>query len=182
MQEELVAGDSLNFPKSTPGYPDSAGWVLTYILVPRTVGGSTISIAATAEGDDHRVALAATTTAAWAAGNYSWSARVEKSGEKYTVSRGQTVIRPDMTSVAAGYDGRSVAEKALADAKAAFSAWTPTTRRYRIADREHEFSSKAEIVGSIEFWQIELKREQRASALAKGMPDPSKSFVRINRE
>ncbi len=181
MLQELIAGDTINFLTEVPDYPATSGWVLKFRLVPRTVGGSPISLTATAEGADHRVTATATATGAWGADNYSWTSWVEKGSEVYSVDAGQIVVKANPRTVAAGYDGRSVAEKALDQARAALAAWTPSTRRYRIGDREHEFASKADIVGVINYWQTEVARERRREALAKGMPDPSKAFVRINR-
>jgi hypothetical protein len=183
-QDLLIAGDTLNFLTSVPDYPASAGWVLKFYLVRRTASGSPIVLTATAEGDDHRVTVTAATTAGWSPDNYSWSTRVEKGAEKYTVHglTGQLVIQQDPATAANGFDGRSVAEKALADANAAMAAWTVTKRRYRIGDREVEFSSKADIVGVINHWEIQVKRERRQQALAEGRPDPAKTYVRINRE
>lgn len=181
MQQELIAGDTLNFLTSVPDYPAGSGWVLKFRLVPRTVGGTPIALTAAAEGDEHRVTASASTTANWGADNYTWTSWVEKGTEVYSIDRGQIAVRANPRSTAAGYDGRSVAEKALADAKAAMAAWTPTTQRYRIGEREMWFASKADIVGVINHWEIEVKRERRAEALAEGRPDPAKTYVRVNR-
>lgn len=181
MQQVLIAGDTLNFPTSVPDYPATDGWVLKYRLVSRTAPGSAFTLVATAEVADYRVSVAAATTAAWGADNYSWTSWVEKGAEIYSIDRGQIVVRQDPRTAPAGYDGRSQAEKALADAKTAMAAWTPTTRRYTIGDRSMEFSSKADIVGLINHWEIEVKRERRAEALAEGRPDPAKTYVRLNR-
>lgn len=182
MQQELISGDSLNFVTQLPDFPATASWVLKFRLVPRTSSNPAISLTAAAEGADHRTTASATVTATWAPDAYTWTSWVEKGIEKYTVESGQITIRPDPRTVAAGYDGRSQAEKALADAKTAFAAWTPTQRRYRIGDREMEFAAKAEIVGVVSFWGIQVKRERRAKALAEGRPDPRNTYVRLNRE
>lgn len=181
MQQELIAGDSLNFLTTLAAYP-APTWVLKFRLVPRTAANPAIALTAVAEGVDHRVTSAATTTANWVADSYSWTSWVERGAEVYSVESGQIVVRANPRTVAAGYDGRSQAEKALADAKTAFSAWTPTQRRYRIGDREMEFTAKAEIVGVVSFWEIQVKRERRAKALAEGRPDPRNTYVRLNRE
>lgn len=182
MQRELIAGDTLNFLASAPLYPASAGWVLKYRLAPRTVGGSVISFTATAEGDDYRVNVAAATTASWGPDNYSWSSWVERGAEKYTVeSLGQISVKPDPRTAAAGYDGRSVARKALDDARAALASWTPTKRRYRIADREMEFNGTADIIKAINYWELEVQKEQRIADLAAGGIDRRKVYVRLNR-
>ena len=90
-------------------------------------------------------------------------------------------VKPDPRTVAAGADTRSQAQRALDDAKTALAAWTPTRKRYRIGDREMEFNTSADIVKLVKYWEIELKRERRAQALAEGRPDPAKTYVRINR-
>ena len=181
MLQELIVGDTLNFLTQVPDYPATAAWVLKFRLVPRTVGGTAIAITAIAEGEDFRVTVAAATTTAWGVDDYTWTSWVEKGAEVYSVDSGQIAIKTNPRTAAAGYDGRSVAAKALDQARAALAAWTPTTRRYRIGDRELEFSSKADIVGLISYWTTEVAREQRREALAKGMPDPSKAFVRVLR-
>lgn len=182
-QQTLVVGDSLRFTTATPQFPASAGWVLKYRLVPRFTPGSAIEIVCTASGDEHLAAVPASTTVNWTAGDYGWASWAEGgTAEKYTVDKGQITLLPDPRVAAAGADTRSVAERAYDQAQAALAAWTPTRRKYRIGDREMEFSSKADIVGVVHYWQAEVAKERRAAALAQGLPDPRKSYVRINRE
>lgn len=182
MQQTLIAGDTLNFLTSLADYPATGGWTLKFRLVPRTSTNAAIALTASAEGAEHRTTVATSVTATWAADNYSWTSWVEKAAEKYSVDSGQIVVKADPRTVAAGYDGRSVAERAFDQAQAAVAAWTPTTRKYRINDREMEFSSKADAVGALHYWQNEVAKERRTESLSKGLPDPRKSFVRLNRE
>lgn len=179
-QQTLVAGDSLNFLTGGGAYPASAGWVLKYRLVPRTAGGTPIDITAAAEGDDHRVAVAASTTSSWGADAYTWASWVDKAGEVYTVDAGQIVVQPDPRNVGAGHDGRSVARKALEDARTAFAAWSPTRRRYRIGMREMEFGTAADILVQVHYWEREVEKEDAAAARAKGR-QTSRFFVRMVR-
>jgi hypothetical protein len=183
-QNVLIAGDTLSFLTSTPGYLASNGWTLNYYLVRRTAAGSPIVLTGAAEGDDHRITAAASVTANWVPDEYSWSARVEKAAEKYSIEnlRGQLVVLQDPATAANGFDGRSQAEKALSDAKTALAAWSPTTRRYKIGEREMEFSSKSDIVGIVSYWEVQVKRERVSKAMAEGRPDPRKTYVRLNRE
>lgn len=160
-QQDLIAGDSLNFLTSVPQYPASSGWVLSYRLVPRTGGATPVDITATAEGDDFRVAVPATVTAEWTADAYTWFSWVDKAGESYTVGDGQLTVKPNPRTAAAGYDGRSQARKALDDARAAFAAWTPTRRRYKIGEREMDFSSPADIIKTITYWEQQVATEDR---------------------
>jgi hypothetical protein len=109
MQQELTAGDTLNFATSTPGYSAADGWVLSFRLVPRSASAAVITINTTAEGADHRAQVAPNVTAAYAAGQYTWHSWVVRSAETYTISSGQITIKPDPRAVTAGYDGRSLA-------------------------------------------------------------------------
>ena len=164
--QELVAGDTLNFSTTVPGYSAAAGWVLKYRLVPRTAANSVIALTGAASGDDHLFQVGASTTANWAADTYGWSAWVEKDSEKYTVQSGQIVVKPDPRTLAAGADTRSAARRALDDARTARNAWNPTMRRYRIGDREREFNDVAEIVRLI----VQLEREVEREDLLAGRP------------
>ena len=88
---ELIVGDTLQFDTDVPDYPASDGYTLTYRLVPR-VSGSAIEITATADGDTFAVNVAAATTAAWTAGEYSWHSYVTLSGARYTVGHRKSVV------------------------------------------------------------------------------------------
>lgn len=166
-QTELIAGDSLNYLSTATGYSAADGWVLKYRLIPRTVGNSAIDITATAEGADHRVQVAAATTASWAADTYGWAAWVEMGAEKYTVQTGQLTVQPDPRTAAVGTDTRSLARRALDDAKAALAAYSPTKRRYRIADREMEFNSPGDIIKTITYWEGKVDAEDRLAGRAE---------------
>lgn len=181
MLERLVLGDTLNYTTAVADYPASAGWALTYRLVPRSGAGTAIEFTSTADGDLHRLQVSATTTAAWTAGTYSWHSWVSLGVEKYTVATGAISLLADPRSSSGPLDLRTEAEIALADAKAALAAWTPTTRSYTIAGRSMTFSTTAEIVPLIQYWEREVAKEKRAVALAKGGPDPRRVYVRMSR-
>lgn len=181
MQQELIAGDTLNFATTLADYPASTGWVLKFRLVPRTSTNTAIALTAAAEGDDHRTTASAVITGGWAADNYAWTSWVEKGTEVYSVESGNIVIKPDPRTVAAGYDGRSEAEKALDDANAALAAWTPTTRRYKINGREMEFSTAEEITAVVRYWASVVKSDAAERALKAGRPNPRKILVRMGR-
>ena len=177
MHQSLISGDTLSLLTPAGSYPASAGWVLHHRLVPRTAGGPAITLDATAEGDDHRTLVAASTTAGWAAGSYSWSSWVTRGAESYTVSSGQTVIQPDPRAVTAGYDGRSQSRKALDDARAAFAAWTPTRQSYTIGTRQMHFNSPADIIKTITYWEQQVAAEERQAGRAA--PTPRRIYSRI---
>lgn len=181
MLERLVLGDTLNYTTAVADYTASAGWTLTYRLVPRSGAGTAIEFSSTADGDLHRLQVGAATTAAWAAGSYSWHSWVTKAGEKCTVATGAITLIADPRTSSGPLDLRSDAEIALAAAKAALAAWTPTTRSYTIAGRSMTFSTTAEIVPIIQYWEREVAKERRAADMAKGAPDSRRVYVRMGR-
>lgn len=135
-------------------------------LAPRNAANAVISLSATAEGDDHRVLIAAGITASWAADDYSWTRWVEKAGEIYSVDGGQVTVRPDARLVEPGYDARSQAVRAVADLKAALAAFTASkglTASYKIADREMVFKSTSEIIQLITYWEGQVNKEDLAA-------------------
>lgn len=180
MQTELIAGDSLQFSTAVDSYPASAGWALSYRLVPRA-GGAAITINATSSGDDYAVSVAAAATAGWTPGEYGWAAYVHQAGARYTVGTGQISIKPDPATMAAGTDTRSQAERAVADLKAALAAWSPVRKSYAIGDVQMTFNSTADILQLLSFWESALLRERQAAALARGTANPNKIFVRSAR-
>jgi hypothetical protein len=177
---EIIAGDSLQFTTSVPDYPASDGYTLKYRLVPRSAG-TAIVITATASGDDFAIDVAASTTATWGAGEYSWHAYVEDGSARFTVGTGQLTIKPNPATMAAGTDTRTLAAKALDDLKAALAAWTPTRKSYQIGDVAMTFNTTADIVQMIEFWSRQVQAEKAAQSLAGGRLNPNKIFVRSGR-
>jgi hypothetical protein len=184
MQQRIVIGDTLSFTTSVPDYPADEGWVLKHRLVPRTGAGAAIALTGTADSDDpslHLTEVSAAVSAAWTAGQYSWVSYVEQGTQSYTLSTGSVELLANPRTSSAPLDLRTQAEIALADAKAALASWTGTTKSYTIGNRSMTFNTRAEIVEKIEFWEMEVQREQRALRLAKGLADPRKTFVRLGR-
>jgi hypothetical protein len=162
----LVAGDTLSFEVSAPtaadgsAYKASDGWQLVYRLVPRSGAATAITLTAIADGDDYLVQVPAATTATWAAGWYSVGAYVTLGLESYTVEPAfaQAEIRANPRTVAAGFDGRSVAAKALDDARAAYASamqaaasnvGSQQLQRYQIGDRVMEYASPEKAVAAL---------------------------------
>jgi enamine deaminase RidA (YjgF/YER057c/UK114 family) len=166
MQTSLIAGDSLSVLVSGGAHPASAGWVLKMTLVPRVQGPSVVVITAAAEGDDHRLQVGKTATTAWQPGQYAWAQWVEKGDEAKTLDRGQITIQPDPRTMPVGTDTRSQAVQALESCKTAladFRAGKGLKRRYKIGEREMEFTSTAEVLREIKFWQNQVDAEEVAA-------------------
>lgn len=174
----VVAGDTIAWRKTLTDYPANEGWSLKYRLI--NAAGK-IDITAVADGADHQVTITATTSAAYAAGEYTWQSYVEKVGERYTLEAGALTIQPDLAAQAAGFDTRSTAKKTLALLDAAMiahgaSAWT---QEYEIAGRRMKYRSPAEFEGFRNRLKAEVAREETAARLAAGLGSKSKIYVRF---
>jgi len=175
----FTAGDTLTWSKSLADYPAS-GWVLHYRLI--NAAGK-IDITASASGNDHLVNVAAATTAAYAAGTYTWQAYVTQGAERHTVGTGAMVIRPDLAAQAGGFEGRSTWQKTLDDLRAALAAWLTSSGQvaeYEIAGRRMKFASAADIRQRIAIAERELARESQADLAAAGKALGRQVYVRFN--
>jgi len=163
------AGDSIAWTLSLPEYPASAGWALKYRLLWPT--GTAVAINSSAAGDDHAVSLAATDTAAWAAGKATLLAWVEKGIERITLKQPLVDVLPNLAA-ASVYDGRSQAVKALADAKAALAAYMAAGQthvaEYDIGGRRMKFRTSAEIIDLINYYERETAGERALQAALQG--------------
>jgi hypothetical protein len=175
----LTAGDTLAFTTSVPDYPASAGWVLKYRLAPR-VSGSAIDITATADGDDHAVQVAASATALWIAGHYTWSAYVELLTERYTVDRGDLEIRAASASMAAGTDGRSHARIVLDAIEATIEGRASKDQQeYTIGNRSLKRTPMADLLRLKSVYMGYVANENAADRLNAGLPAGGKLQVRF---
>lgn len=170
----IVAGDTAKWLRSLDDYPASASWVLTYTLVS---AAQRYNFSATASGSDHLVTVAATTTAAWVAGTYTWRAQVSKAGEVYTVGSGSIKVRP---SFSAATDGRSHARKALEAIEAVIEGRaTSEVLEYEIANRRLKYIPLSELLQLRDRYRAEVAREDAAQRAAAGLPDTRRVFVRF---
>ena len=188
---DLVAGDTLSFFTSAPTgadvvYSPADGWTLKYRLIPRSSTAAVIDLTASTEGSGYRIAAIAADTASWTAGYYTAAAWVEKGAEKYTVEPlwDQVRVKDNPRTVAAGFDGRTQAQKALDDLNAALATYTASqgnVSEYEINGRRMKFRATVEITELITYWQAMRAGEIRADAIARGMADPRKVYVAFNR-
>jgi len=176
--DPILAGDTLSVLVAVPGYPASEGWTLTYSLR----GAGRIDLVAVAEGDDYRLQATAAVTAAWLPGQYAYTATVAKDDDRYTVATGATTVTADLTQAQEGYDPRTVAEKALADAEAALAAYNASrgmVKKYSIGARSMEFNTSSEILEVISYWRLRVANEQTRASIAQGLGNPRNLKVRF---
>lgn len=107
---QLRAGDTWKWTATLSDYPATT-WTLTYYLVRQSI--ATISFAASADGADHAVSVAAADTAAYTPGVYKYQAVVDDGTDHYQVEAGTVELLANFASGASSIDARSHARKVL---------------------------------------------------------------------
>lgn len=172
----LIAGDTAKWLRQLSDFPASVGWVLTYRLVN---AGHAYSFSGSASGDDHLINVAAATTAAWVAGDYSWRAQVALAGEVYTVASGQIVIEP---AFSAAIDARSTARQTLDAVEAMLQGRASSgVAEYQIAGRQLRHIPIPELLTLRDRLRMDVAREDAANAVASGASVPGRIAVRFGR-
>lgn len=181
MKSELIAGDTLDFETSVPDYPKSAGWTLTYKLIPRT-SGAVISFNASGtavNADDYRVQVGSTDTDDWAAGEYSWAAFVTKAGERYTVDSGTLRIKAN-PATASTLDSRTHARKTLDSIEAVIEGRaTKDQMAYTIGGRELSRTPLKDLLMFRDRYRAEVAREDADERREAGQPIASRLLARL---
>lgn len=172
----ITAGDTLKWRTSLADYPADAGWTLKYRLIN---SANKYDITAAADGSDYLVAVAATISAAYAPGVYTWQAYVEKGTDRYTTGSGSLTINPDLAAQAAGYDTRSHARKTLAAIEAWIESHDPGVADYQIAGRSMRYIHKDELLALRSRYQNEVRREEAAERISNGLAAGNRLLVRL---
>ena len=163
----FIAGDSLYFLVSKADYLASAGWSLRYIFINAT---TKITLNSVAEGDSHRFTAATTVTTAWAAGEYTVGLYAVRTGERVTLDQSTITIAPDpITSTT--IDGRSSAKKTLDNLRAAYDEMIASgglVQMVSMNGRTTQFSTAADIITQINFFQRQVNSEAQAKNLQNG--------------
>lgn len=163
----LRAGDTWKWTRSLADWP-ATSWTLKY-RAKNAAGG--FEITASASGDDFAVTVAAATTAAYAAGDYSWIAWVEGgSSEKYTVDSGtwtvQSEYRSGLASVA--LDDRSHARKVLDAIEAFIESNDLQAAQVAIGERQIRNIPIPELIKIRQRYLQEVALEDQKAAIERG--------------
>lgn len=110
MPASLIAGDSLRLAIPAGDYSQANGWAVSLVLQ-ALAGGTPVTVAGTASGNDWAVLLSATTSAAMAAGAWRYAIVATKTAERATLDSGELRVLPD--PAAPNADQRSPARRAL---------------------------------------------------------------------
>lgn len=180
MYSSFTAGDTFELTTPLAAYPATAGWVLKFRLLPRDSAGAPIAITCTASGADHLASVAATATAAWVPGAYTWSSWVELGAASHSIEQGQITLRPDPRTYSGALDGRSEAEIGLANVQAMLRGKASTgVQAYTINGRELRRYSVDDLLKLEAKLSADVKREQAAAAMASGLPSRRRIMVRL---
>lgn len=101
----MRAGDTLLMSIALSDYPASDGWALSYYL--RKSGGYPVNITSEASDDNHLFDVTSSETMQWAAGEYTYQARVTDGSQTFTVGSGTIEILEDLSIQDANFDGRT---------------------------------------------------------------------------
>lgn len=174
----IRAGDLLTWKKALSDYPADAGWSLSYTLINAT---TKITINAGASGADHLVSVSAATTAAYAAGSYTWMARVTKGSEVYTVDQGSLTILPNLAALST-FDGRSHAKTMVEAIEAAIEGRASALQlRMTINNRSIEYMGAADLIKWLSFYRAEVAKEGQAETIRRTGKNPRNIGVRCTR-
>lgn len=174
---QFTAGDTLSFTQSLADYPASAGWVLHYRLI--NASGKQ-DIVSTASGDDHVFNISAATTVEYSAGIYDWQAYVDGvASQRFTVGNGRVTILPNLAGQSAGFDNRSAARKALDAVNLWLGSRDLAVAEYEISGRRMKYIPMGELLSLRSKLQLEVSREDKANAIARGESVSNKLLVRF---
>ena len=184
---EIRAGDTVQWIEPAAvdldGNPaTSATWTLSTFLRTNTASeGATVTGTARSDGG-WDMAISATTSGAFDAGQWYWQTRISSGATVITVGSGTTLVVAALSYAGApgAVDGRSQAEQDLEAVQAAIrSLISKGAKQYTIGSR----SFTANDLGQLMEREAQLKaivaRERAAEKVAAGLGDPRNLFVRF---
>ena len=173
----ITAGDTIIWQKSLSDYPANDGWVLAYTLIN---AAAKKTVTAAASGADHLVTITAATSAAWAAGLYTWVATVTKAAERYTVGTGSITVVADLAALAT-FDARTSARKALDAVNLALETYGSKAylQAYEINGRSQKFHTPGDFLAFRSRLSAEVAGEEAAANIAAGIQPRNQIRVRF---
>lgn len=170
----ITAGDTIQWSRSLPDYPASAGWTLKYALR----GPAVIDIVADAT---QLVTVAASASSAWVAGDYFIQGFVVKGTSQYTVYSGRITINPNLALAGANYDGRSHAKRVLDAIEAVIEGRASRGDQETTIDGTRLVKMTAEqLRGLRSYYRNEYQSELRRENVKNGKRSGRRVLVRFN--
>jgi hypothetical protein len=175
----IAAGTTVRWTKDiSADYNPVLGWSLAYFIN----GPVATAITASVTGSLFSVTIAASTTAGWMAGIYSWESRASLSGESYVVGSGSFTVKADASQLENGYDPRTPAKRILDAHMAAYETYAGRIeKQYSInsAGRSFVYEDKAALISAIQFWQSTVLAEEQSEKIARGENSGRNILVRF---
>jgi len=164
---ELRAGLTWEWEREFSDYPAST-WTLKYWFK-RMGGTDKFSITATASGSKHVVDVAAATSQAYVADDYTWVAIVSAGSDSYEVDRGTVKLLPRYDQDVA-LDDRTHAKKMLEAIETALEAFASgsTIKSYTIGSRQMTKADVPELITLRDKYKAEVFRDQLAENARNG--------------
>lgn len=182
---KLQQGDSRNWVDPAITLSDklytATDWTLKYYL---RGPSAPVQLTGVANGSGWAISIAAADSGNMQPGKWWWTACISNGTDRYTVGEGSFVVTPDFTAATGTYDGRTVAEKALADAEAALANFKNSKgliKQYSIGSRSMEFSDSSQILEVISYWKRQVRDEKAAASIANGQGNPNRLLVRFKK-
>jgi hypothetical protein len=141
-------------------------------------------LTSTDNGDGrHVIAATAAATAAWQPGRYDYQITAVSGDDRFHVEQGQIEILPNFAAApSGGLDSRTPARKILDAINAMLQGVaTDSARRIQVQGRELERYDLADLLKLRDTIRSEVAREESAAAVAAGLPDRRRAFVRFAR-
>lgn len=159
--ERLAAGDTWQWTKAVADYPASEGWALSYALT----GPTSLTFAATTDGNGYAVAVPATTTKI-PAGTYRWASYVTLGAVRHQVDTGILIVEPNLAGLGAGIANESFAVRALRIVEAALEHRLPAgLEEYQVAGKSVKHMSVTELLTARTRLRQEVASERNGGAL-----------------
>lgn len=170
----IVAGDTAKWLKQLGDYSAADGWVLTYTIV---TAANRYTFSASASGADHLVAVPASTTTTWVAGDYVLRGQVAKAGEVFTVVTGRITVAP---AFGAAIDARSQLRRTLEAVEATLEGRASSAvAEYQIAGRMLKNIPLTELLALRDRLRFDVLREEAAERAAAGLSPKGRITVRF---
>lgn len=173
----LVIGDTWKWKRSLAAFPADE-FTLSYAFT--DAGTNQFTVTASADGTDHLVSVAKTTTVNYTKGDYQWQAYVTEiaTGERFSIAAGFTTLDPNYATAAV--DDRSHARttldaiNALIEGKA-----TADQASMSIAGRSLSRYSVDEILKWKSHYEALVGREEQAADISLGRGSRGKVRIRF---
>jgi hypothetical protein len=164
--ETVTAGVTWTWKKSLADYKASDSWVLTYY--PRKNGIGLSAIAATADGDDHLVALSYGVSGLYAVGLYDLKGVVAKGSEKFQVFDGFLEVLPNPAQSGA-FDPRTHAQTVLDSIEAVLeSRATKEVLSFSVEGNSLSSYPHEQLLAMRSRYRVEVEREKAVERLKAG--------------